>query len=507
MKNRKYICIFSLLGLLGLLNFAYSGQLVYSTYLGGSSDEQFCQIAIDTAGNVYVTGMTYSSNFPVTSNAFDTSIDLDHYIDIFVSKLDATGSTLLYSTYLGGFDYEYSGNIAVDLLGNAYVTGNTYSSDFPTTPGAFDTTLGSAVPAFVTKLNPSGSALVYSTFLGGNSGFTLGTGIAVDTSGNAYITGYVETADFPVTVNAFDTTFNGNEDVFVTKLNPTGTALLYSTYLGGGGDDDSFDIALDNNGNVYVTGQTNSSNYPITLGAFDTTYHGNDDVFVAKLSTSDSTLFYSTILGGNVNDRGWGIAIDSFGDAYIAGYTSSTNFPVTPGAYDTNNHTLGDIFVTKLNPTGTALVYSTYLGGNGSEGYWLTPYRKAVDIAIDGSGNTYITGYTSSTDFTVTANAFDTSFNGGYYLHDGYDAFVTRLNANGSGLDYSTYLGGSLDDGGSTIALDNAGNIYVAGSTGSSDFPTTTGAYNITNNGSFDIFITKINPNATSVDQFWNVYK
>jgi len=400
--------------------------------------------------------------------------------------------TLFYSTYLGGGFNDSGHGIAVDAIGNAYVTGLTHSADFPTTTGAFDTTASGLFDAFVTKLNPTGSApLVYSTYLGGDD-TDQGNGIAVDAMGNVYVTGLTLSADFPTTADAFDTTFNGFFDAFVTKLNPSGSApLVYSTYLGGVDRDTGRGIAVDAMGDAYVTGDTFSSDFPTTADAFDTTFNGFFDAFVTKLNPSGTApLVYSTYLGGVDRDTGRGIAVDVAGNAYVTGETGGSGFPTTPLAFDT---TLGgsiDAFVTKLNPTGSApLVYSTYLGGS--------DFEEGLAIAVDAMGNAYVTGDTGSSDFPTTTGAFDTTLSGSS------DAFVTKLNPTGTApLVYSTYLGGS---GGETgydigygIAVDAMGNAYVTGDTRSSDFPTTAGAFDSTLGGCCDAFATKLNPTGSA---------
>ena len=296
--------------------------LVYSTFLGGSSDDYGGGIAVDTSGNAYVMGDTNSTNFPTTPGAFRTTKGGSS--DAFVTKLNLTGSALVYSTYLGGSSDDYGQAIAVDTSGNAYVMGNTISSDFPTTPGAFQTTYGGGSDAFVTELNPAGSALVFSTYLGG-SNTEYGGGIALDTSGNAYVTGYTNSENFPTTPGAFQTTKNGTEfsgDAFVTKLNPAGSALVYSTYLGGSGSAElNARIAVDTSGSAYVTGQTDSIDFPITAAAFQTTIGGGLDSYVTKLNLTGSALVYSTYLGGSSIEYGAGIAVDTSGNAYVTGYT------------------------------------------------------------------------------------------------------------------------------------------------------------------------------------------
>ena len=456
--------------------FDLTTSLSYSTFLGGSSSEYCYAIAVDSSGCAYVTGYTYSSDFPTTPGAYDT---IYNSYDVFVTKFNSAGTALLYSTYLGGNSSEYGYGIAVDSSGCAYVTGYTYSSDFPTTVGAWDTTYYNG-DVFVTKFNSAGTALLYSTYLGGSSS-EYGYGIAVDSSGCAYVTGYTYSSDFPTTVGAWDTSYY-NTDLFVTKFNSAGTALLYSTFLGGTSYEynsqyGASQIAVDSSGCAYVTGYTQSSDFPITSGAYDSTFNGSTDVFVTKFNSGGTALVYSTYLGGSSSDYPYGgIAVDSSGCAYVMGYTNSSNFPTTPGAWDTSYYNT-DLFVTKFNSAGTALVYSTFLGGSSSEyGYG--------GIAVDSSGCAYVTGYTSSTDFPITSGAIGSYSNG--------DVFITEINVTGTSLNYSTYLGGSSSEypyGG--IAADSRGNIWVAGYTGSSDFPTTVGAWDRTYyNG--DVFVSKL---------------
>jgi hypothetical protein len=448
--------------------------LVYSTYIGGSGDERGYAIAVDGSGNAYVTGSTYSTDYDVTPGAFQT----DGGGDVFVTKLSARGTVLVYSTYIGGSSDDRGYGIAVDGSGYAYVTGATWSTNYPVTPGAFQTKNGGGLgDVFVTKLNPMGTALVYSTYIGG-SYWDEGYAIAVDGSGYAYVTGYTKSTDYDVTPGAFQTTKGGKQDVFVTKLNAAGTALVYSTYIGGSGYEVGYGIAVDGSGNAYVTGYTESTDYDVTPGAFQTTKEGYRDVFVTKLNETGTALVYSTYIGGSGGDEGYGIAVDGSGNAYVTGYTWSTDYDVTPGAFQTTNGGGRDVFVTKLNATGTALVYSTYIGGsNNDEGY---------AIAVDGSGNAYVTGWTISTDYDVTPGAFQTT-NGG-----GRDVFVTKLNATGTALVYSTYIGGSGEDRGYAIAVDGSGNAYVTGYTESRNYDVTPRAFQTTNEGKQDVFVTKV---------------
>lgn len=449
--------------------------LSYSTYLGGPNADSGSKITVDSSGNAYITGTT-GGGFPITPGAFQTTFG--GTTDAFVTKLNPAGSALVYSTYLGGSNDDNGIGIAIDSGGNAYVAGFTNSPNFPTTGGAFQTSIPGFGNGFVTKLNPTGSSLVYSTYLGGSI-FEQALGIALDGGGNAYVSGVTFSADFPTTGGAFQTVYGGNGDAFVTKLNPTGSALVYSTFLGGSGQDVGIEIALDAGGNAYVVGFTESPNFPTTPGAFQTVNGGGRDAFVTKLNPAGSALVYSTYLGGIGADQANGIAVDNFGNAYVSGTTESTNFPTTAGAFQTAfGGGTSDAFVTKLNPAGSALVYSTYLGGSGTDG--------GTRIVVDSIGNAYLTGSTSSTNFPITADAFQSTFGGGPS-----DVFITKLNPAGSALVYSTYFGGTGDDSGSGIALDNNCGVYVTGLT-SGNFPTTAGGFQTTyGGGATDAFVLK----------------
>src|SRR5438876_73683 len=357
--------------------------LSYSTYLGGSGEDRDPAIAVDAAGNAYVTGHTESRNFPTTTGAFQTGFGggamSSGQGDAFVTKLNPAGSALVYSTYLGGSGPDDGKGIAVDAAGNAVRA----------------------------------------------SGHTAGAGVAVDAAGDACMTGYTSSTTSPTTAGAFQPSYggaSGSSNAFVTKLNPTGSALVYSTYLGGsgGGGDYGQGIAVDVAGNAYVTGITSSSDFPTTAGAFQTTFGGGlYDIFVTKLEPTGSALVYSTYLGGSALDKGYGIAVDTSGNSYVTGLTYSTDFPTTPGAIQTTYsegglYSGGDAFVTKLNAAGSALVYSTYLGGRG------TDMGRAIALQYP---NVYVTGHTESYDFPTTTGAFQT-------MHDavsGTDVFVAKI--------------------------------------------------------------------------------
>jgi len=370
--------------------------LSYSTYLGGSFTDLGYHITVDSSGNAYVTGDTLSQNFP-TANPFQATNKATPTTSnptAFVAKLNSTGSALVYSTYLGGSNEDVGTGIAVDSSGNAYVTGYTTSTNFPTV-NPLQVSNGGGYEAFVSKLNAAGSALVYSTYLGG-SGSDAGGGIAVDSSSNAYVTGYTNSTNFP-TANPFQASNGGGYDTFVSKLNAAGSALVYSTYLGGSGSDAGTGIAVDSSSNAYVTGYTNSTNFP-TVNPLQVSNGGGYDAFVSKLNAAGSALTYSTYLGGSNEDVGTGIAVDSSSNAYVTGYTSSTDFPtVSPlqASYGGGNL---DAFVAKFDAAGSALIYSTYLGGGGTD--------RGYGIAIDSSANAYVTGETISNNFPTTPGAF-----------------------------------------------------------------------------------------------------
>jgi hypothetical protein len=457
------------------LSLGRSGGLRLDTSLGVLRDSRPVSYQVIDGRRVPV-----ASNFVLGQNG-DYGFEVGRYD---VRRPLVIDPGLLYSTYLGGSGVDAGGGIAVDGAGSAYVTGQTTSADVPTTVGAFDTTYnGGGSDAFVTKLNAAGSApLLYSTYLGG-SGDDVGRGIAVDGTGSAYVTGFTSSGNFPTTVGAFDATYNGVTDAFVTKLNAGGSAPLYSTYLGGSAFDAGHGIALDGANSAYVTGFTHSGDFPTTPGGFDTTLDGPSDAFVTKLNPAGSApLVYSTYLGGSSEDIGFAIAVDGTASAYVTGSTRSIDFPTTVGAFDTSHNGNADAFVTKLTTAGSALLYSTYLGGS--------DFDSGRALAVDTFANAYVTGETQSTDFPTTPGAFDPTYNGGFN-----DAYVTKLNSAGSApLVYSTYLGGSDIDSGFGIAVDGAGSAYVTGFTGSTDFPTTPGAFDTTYNGGVaDAYVTGLN--------------
>ncbi|HEY0068935.1 MAG TPA: SBBP repeat-containing protein, partial [Chloroflexia bacterium] len=466
----------------------------YSTYLGGAGnlDEAF-DIAVDGAGNTYITGWTYSQNFP-TKNPMKP-IETGG-IDAFVTKLNSTGSDLVFSTYFGGTmggspllgtSADDAGQgIAVDADANVYLTGWTETSDFPAIPNSNPiqrTFAGGYRDAFVAKISSGGDTIVYSTYLGGSGNGPVDIGdegyeIALDApqNPNAYVTGYTISSDFPVTANAYRQTSGGARDAFLSKINLQGTQLLYSTYLGGSTEDEGRGLVVDTAGNAFLAGWTNSTNFDVSVtpAPYSASNQGGYDAFFTKLNTQASgtaSLAYSTYLGGSgdegalVVNAGIGnlVAVDKLGVAYLTGYTKSTNFPITAGALATTNKGGQDAYVAKLDPTKSGLaglLYSTYMGGTGTD--------IGNGIAVDEIGNAYIVGKTNSTNFVPLQDPYQAANNGGY------DVFVTMLLNSGSSLTlgYSTYLGGSGDDGALDVTVDKLSNAYVTGATKSTNFPT-----------------------------------
>jgi hypothetical protein len=428
------------------------------------------------------------------------SIGTNGQVGFNIGEYDAQHALIIdpvfaYSTYLGGSGTDEAREIAVDSSGNAYICGETTSTNFPTA-NALDSTFAGgnfsgARDAFVAKLNPDGSGLVYSTYLGGsgnasNNGDDRCFGLAVDSAGNAYLVGETHSQDFP-TANAFQGTFGGGfADGFLTKLNATGSALVYSTFIGGTVFDAAHSLALDSSNNVYIGGRTTSPDFP-TVNPIQVSFGGgSSDAVIMKFNATGSTLVYSTYLGGSLFDAALSIALDPTGNAYITGQTVSTNFPTASAIQATfgGGTPDGDAFVTKINAAGTALVYSTYLGGNDND--------VGADIAVDSSGNAHVTGNTASSNFP-TANALDSTLGGTA------DAFITKLNAAGSAFVYSTYFGSTNSDAGNDIALDSSANAHIAGGTASLNLQMVNPIQGVYGGGSVDAFVMTLNPAGSAV--------
>lgn len=463
--------------------------LVYCGYIGGSRNEDCHGIAVDGSGCAYVTGTTSSTqaDFPEKVGP-DLTYNIDN--DAFVAKVNAAGTGLVYCGYIGGSGTDYGRGIAVDSLGNAYITGNTTSTEatFPETGGP-DLTSNGAEDAFVAKVNASGTSLVYCGFVGG-FGADYGSAIAVDGSGGAYVTGYTNSGEaaFPVTGGP-DLTYNGNIDAFAAKVSASGTGLDYCGYVGGAGADYGRGIAVDGAGNACLTGSTSSTEatFPVTVGP-DLTFNGGKDAFVAEVGASGLGLVYCGYIGGSGDDGddgdndGGAIAVDSSGNVYVTGRTGSTEatFPVKAGPDKTFNGGT-DAFVAKVDTTGTGLVYCGYIGGSGDD--------RGHGIAVDASGKAYVTGRTTSKAATFPEKGGpDLTFNGAE------DVFVAKASASGTGLVYCGYIGGAGQDKGYGIAVDGSGNAYLAGSTKSTQatFPEIKGPDLTYNGHERDGFVAKV---------------
>ena len=451
--------------------------LSFSTFFGGTDSEETNEsagIAVGEDGSLYIAGTTLSFDLP-TLDPFQES--LAGGADSFVAKLDLVNATIVYTTYLGGSDEESSRSLAVDAAGSATVVGNTASADFPTV-NALQPALGGGVDAFVVKLDPTGSSLYYATYLGG-SALDDAHGVSLDALGNAYVLGTTASMDFP-TASPLQPANAGGLDVFVAKLNPTGSTLIYSTYLGGTGNDSGSDIATDPSGAVYGTGTTRSADFP-TVNAFQSVYGGEGafmlgDAFVFKLTVDGSTLAYSSYLGGSGDDVGQSIAVDTLGNAHVSGATSSLDLPTVNPLQGAHAGGFFDSLVAKFDTTGLSPVYVTYLGASGAE------FGHGIDV--DSLGNAYVAGHTNSPDYPLVG-AFQTTIGGGT------DGFISKLNAIGSAMVFSSFLGGVAEDRGLAIAVGSADDAYVTGDTESFDFPTANPVQG-TLKGSFDAFAAKI---------------
>jgi uncharacterized protein (TIGR03437 family) len=477
---------------------AQSMYLGYSSYLGGSAIDVIHAVATDSAGNVYLTGATTSADFPVTAGAFQSKqagspgtmfglLGPASQMDAFVVKLNPSGK-VVYATYLGGVFWDEGQAIAVDAQGSAYVLGVTDSNNFPTTAGALQATNATRFVGFLTKLSPDGSSLVYSTYLPGLTayqGYAMGldyadvgqpTALTIDAQGNAYIGGAANAANFPASPGAY----KSSEGAFVAKVNPSGTAYSFVTYLGGGSQDVTRAIALDAAGNIYAAGNTYLAAFPVTAGAVASKLgSGNAGAFVVKLDPTGAKGLYSAVLGGSGDTTPYAITVDAQGNAVVGGTTAAANFPVA-NAFQGILQGTSDGFVAKLNAVGSQLVFSTFLGGTATD--------AVRGLALDASGKIYVAGWSYSTDFPMAAGGLPQRFEGSPFLFESPapfglpltprpcgDAFVARMTAAGV-VDSATYLSGSVEDNAEAIAVTAAGSVWVIGSTQSSDFPTTPGA-------------------------------
>lgn len=450
--------------------------LTYATLAGGANDDAALAIAVDRQGSAYVAGFTSSPN---RGN-----------VEAFVTKFSPDGKSVIYTTYFGGDGYDIASGIAVDAAGNAYICGSTSSNNFPVLRAAQTQFGGGPIETggdgFVVKLNAAGNALEYATYLGGSAG-DAAKGIAVDAAGSAFVTGFTSSLDFPVR-NALQSTQRGGtatrSDAFAAKLNPTGETLIYSTYIGGAGDDFGMGIAVDTTGSAHITGITYSRNYP-TQNAFQPNLNSSADGFLTKLTATGAALTYSTYLGGESDDFGLGVAVDANGSAYVTGTTGSGTFPLRNPAqpkFGAEGNLGFDAFVAKFAPAGNTLVYSTYLGGSGID--------IAHGIAVAPDGAAYIAGETDSANFPINSPVRPAGA--------GNDGFIAKLTPNGATIEFASYLGGQSLDSAMAVAVDTAGNAYIAGGSSSPDQPATAGAAQTLLGGRSDAFAIKISAGTTA---------
>ena len=445
--------------------------LTYSTYLGGTGGDAAYSVAVNSAGNAYVTGVTASVDFPVSASIFQDASAGDG--DVFVTEFTPDGSNVVFSTYLGGAALDIPAQIQLDATGNVYLVGNTLSNNFPVTAAAMQATYGGNQDGFLTELKPDGSGLIYSTYIGGTQA-DLATAMAFDAAGDIYIVGSTQSTDF-FTMNPIQLANDGQYDVFLVELSSAG-ALKYSTYLGGSSSDYGTGIGVDSAGNVYLSGTTYSSNFP-TQGALQATFGGGSDVFVTKFTPGSSALLFSTFIGGSSIDRSSGMVLDANANIYLTGDTQSKNFPVTSSAYQSALMGTDNAFLTKLSSDGSTLVFSTLYGGSQTD--------QANGLALDATGNIYLTGYTQSSNFprldsfqNILGIAGAGNCGSSNLVNVAVavcpDGFVVKFGPSGLPV-YASFLGGSNADAGEAIAVDATGAAYVVGQTYSSNFPTIAG--------------------------------
>jgi hypothetical protein len=471
------VCLCLVIGI-GPAGYAAAGpeDLLWATFLGGAGTEQGFDIAVDDSGHLWVTGFTESANFPVTAGAYDT-VAADR--EAFLVQVSSDGGALLLSTLLGGQGWDEGYSLAVDGAGRICLAGLTRSTDFPLTAAAFDTSLDGGSDAFVAIMDPAGQ-LIHASLLGG-SGDEWCYQIATDDSGRVYSVGSTGSEDFPVTAGGQDQTLGGFSDAFVVCWSPSLDFLEYATFLGGGSDEYGWGIAVDDSGCASVTGYTFSQDFPVTPGVVDSIHSGPTEVFVARLGPDGSALRYVTLLGGGFRDAARSLALDGNGCALVTGYTYSSDFPVTPGAYQ-DSMGLFDVsaFAVRLDFWGRELCFSTFLtGGETESGY---------GIAAGDSGRTWVVGFTDSPDFPVTPGSFDE-------VHGGNrDIFLCALDSTGGELLYSTYIGGIESDYAWDLDLGPAGRVCLCGYSGSGDFPVTAGAVQESPAGDEDVIMAVLRP-------------
>lgn len=458
--------------------------LIFSSLIGGQFEDAATTMALDSSSNVYVAGYTYSPDFPTTVGVYDT--DLSGRTDSFIVKLDPAGSKILKATYIGGRDdesdsgFNWHHSIVIDRADNIYLSGSTTSPDYPVTAGAFNTTFQTGLIIVVTKLDSNLSRLIFSTFIGDGRN----SGMAIDSSCNVYLTGWTDYPTLPITPGAFCSTFIHYAESYAIKLDVTGSKLIYCTYLSGSADDMACGIEVNDKGEAVVTGTTSSHDFPVTPGAFDTTFYegGNYQAFILQLSNDGSKLLFSTFIGGS--GKGLSVDLDKSGNVYALIISTSSDFPFTEGAFCTSKKNTGFCCV-KLDSSGSKLIYSTFTGES----------RGLGSIFVNSDSTILVTG-TAHANFPVTRGAFDTN-----YSEQKGDAFILKLNNNGSGLDYSSYLGNSSK--GLAVVSKDPGIAYIAGMTDDVNFPTTPGAFNSTGAIGYIAFVMELQLTAAPSEPLW----
>lgn len=450
-------------------------RLAQGTFIGSTDREYPHAIAIDAAGNILVAGYTISANFPTTPGAYDRTRAGDY--DVFVAKFDSTLGTLLWSTLLGGAAEDRAFAIALDAEENVVVAGLTYSADFPTTPSAFDRSLGGARDGFVAKLSADGSVLRWSTLIGG-TGLDRVWDLALGAGGQPIVVGETSSGDFPTAPSALQPQAQGSTDGFVFRLNAQGQGMISGSYLGGALADQITALEQDAEGNLWVTGNTDSQNLPVSPDAYMSTRAGGTDAFVHRLDGLATQLLHGTYLGGAAEDRGNALTIDQMGRVLVAGSTLSADFPTLSGSYDLTANGGRDAFVTGFAPSQATPVLSSFLGGLSTD--------EPFAITVDSEGRILVAGETSSADFPTTADALDRIYGGNI------DAWVTRFDSGVSQVSWSSFMGGSLADGIWEITVDDADNPVCSGPSRSPEMPTTSGAYDPTHNGTQDVHVSRL---------------
>lgn len=448
-------------------------DLVYSTFFGGTGEDRGYAVATDDTGRACLTGHTYSEEFPVSPGTFDPRFNGGS--DAYVLCLEPTGKALAFATFLGGTGSDGGRGIAIDANGLIYVAGRTTSNNFPTTPGAYDVGFNGVEDGFVTRFNPNGATLSYSTYFGGTGEDTL-YALAVDEAGRAIFVG-----------DYYD---GNNSDGLIARLNASGSQYEYAWLIGGSGEDRGHAVAVDTNGRGYIVGYSHSTSQSEAPGV-DSVTALTTRAYVGRIEADGSGFEFGRWLGATgTATYGYGVAVDAAGRIFVTGETAAASFPTTPGAYDTTyNGGSFDAFVTRLSPNFQTLEYSTFLGGG--------DYDYAFEVTTDSTGRAYVIGSTYSSDFPTWANAYDSSYNGGG------DAYVALLNGAGSALEYVTFLGGVSEDNGFGVTVGPGGRVFLAGRTQSSDFPTSPGAFDTSYDALTDGFAAAMDTGATSTMVIW----